>query len=163
MGAGVFRSKRCRRLRLQGSAARLRTRSPGLTGRAVASAPARTRTEVLVLDDAALRSVAGGEAFSSVPLESLGAAMRDVRARVLRAAPLDVPILITGESGTGKEFVARAVHAASPRARASWLPINCGAFKPELIDSELFGHEKGAFTGAADRRLGLVEVARGGT
>src|SRR5207244_6650259 len=107
-------------------------------------------------------AAAGGDA-ASVPFERLGKTMRDVHAKALRAAPLDVPILVQGESGTGKEFVARAIHAASPRAHAPWLPINCGAFKPELIDSELFGHEKGAYTGATDRRLGLVEVARGGT
>jgi DNA-binding NtrC family response regulator len=116
----------------------------------------------LLRENASLRELASG-ATPFVPLERLGRAMQEVASKIERAAPLDVPILIQGESGTGKELVARTIHAASPRARAIWLPVNCGAFKPELIDSELFGHEKGAFTGAADRRLGLVEVARGGT
>jgi DNA-binding NtrC family response regulator len=89
--------------------------------------------------------------------------MRGVEAQVRRAAESDVTVLITGESGSGKEFVARAIHEQSARAKSPWMPVNCGTLRPELVDSELFGHEKGAFTGANDRRPGLVEVTRSGT
>jgi DNA-binding NtrC family response regulator len=75
----------------------------------------------------------------------------------------DCNILITGESGTGKELIARYIHRHSPRAAAIFLAINCGAFTEELLTSELFGHEKGAFTGAAAQKKGLIEMARGGT
>ena len=75
----------------------------------------------------------------------------------------DCNILITGESGTGKELVARYIHRHSPRSGAVFLAVNCGAFTEELLTSELFGHEKGAFTGAAAQKKGLVEVAHGGT
>jgi DNA-binding NtrC family response regulator len=75
----------------------------------------------------------------------------------------DCNILITGESGTGKELMARYIHRHSPRAAATFLAINCGAFTEELLTSELFGHEKGAFTGAVARKKGLIEMADGGT
>ncbi len=75
----------------------------------------------------------------------------------------DCNILITGESGTGKELIARYIHRHSPRSGAIFLAINCGAFTEELLTSELFGHEKGAFTGAATRKKGLIEMAHGGT
>ncbi|HET7823990.1 MAG TPA: sigma-54 dependent transcriptional regulator [Anaeromyxobacter sp.] len=78
-------------------------------------------------------------------------------------APTDCNILITGESGTGKELVARYVHRHSRRAGATFLAVNCGAFTEELLTSELFGHEKGAFTGAAAQKKGLIEIAKGGT
>ena len=82
---------------------------------------------------------------------------------VQSVAPSDSTVLVTGESGTGKELVARAVHAASARAKARFVPINCAALNPSLLESEMFGHEAGAFTGAVKRKLGLIEVARGGT
>ncbi len=91
------------------------------------------------------------------------AAMRHVRHLVARVGPSSAPVLVTGPSGSGKEAVARAVHAASDRAAKPFVAINCGAIPPELMESELFGHERGAFTGAAARRIGRFEEAHGGT
>src|SRR5207302_8507869 len=80
-----------------------------------------------------------------------------------RIAPTDSSVLILGESGTGKELVARAIHALSARAARPFVPIHCGALPREVFESELFGHEKGAFTGAVAAKPGLVELADGGT
>ena len=89
--------------------------------------------------------------------------MRDLRERVLRAARSSASVLIRGERGTGKELVARAIHRASPRAKAVLERMNCAAVPAELIESELFGHEAGAFTGATKQRRGKFERASGGT
>ncbi len=89
--------------------------------------------------------------------------LRAVLARVAKVAPTDSTVLITGETGTGKELVARAIHKRSPRATRAFVSVNCAAVPPALIASELFGHEKGAFTGAVQRRLGRFELAEGGT
>jgi DNA-binding NtrC family response regulator len=89
--------------------------------------------------------------------------MRDLRERVLRAARSSASVLIRGERGTGKELVARAIHRASPRAKAVLERLNCAAVPAELIESELFGHEAGAFTGATKQRRGKFERASGGT
>ena len=90
-------------------------------------------------------------------------AMQRAIARARRAAPRSIPILIEGESGTGKELLARAIHQASPRRDHPFVTVNCGAIAPDLIESELFGHEKGAFTGAAAQRQGYFESAHTGT
>jgi len=91
------------------------------------------------------------------------AAMKRTVAMAHRLAVRDVPVLIQGESGTGKELFARAIHQASPRNARPFVAVNCGAIPQELVDAELFGHEKGAFTGAATARAGYFESADGGT
>jgi formate hydrogenlyase transcriptional activator len=90
-------------------------------------------------------------------------ALRAVLSRVSKVAPTDSTVLITGETGTGKELIARAVHKRSQRSSRAFVSINCAAIPRDLIASELFGHEKGAFTGAIQRRLGRFELAEGGT
>jgi len=82
---------------------------------------------------------------------------------VLQVAPTDITVLISGESGTGKELIAKAIHAASPRANKALVTVNCGAIPEGIMESELFGHEKGAFTGATELRKGYFEIADGGT
>jgi len=90
-------------------------------------------------------------------------ALQSVLSRVSKVAPTDSTVLITGETGTGKELVARAIHRRSHRASRAFVSVNCAAIPRDLIASELFGHEKGAFTGAMQRRLGRFELAGGGT
>lgn len=90
-------------------------------------------------------------------------AMEAVFSTIRKVAAADIPVLILGENGTGKELVARAIHAQSLRKQGPFIPINCGAIPENLLESELFGHEKGAFTGAATRVQGKVEYAQGGT
>ena len=103
------------------------------------------------------------------PLGSYGALigksapMRQLYQRLGQVAATDAPVLVSGESGTGKELVARTLHDLSPRRDEEFLPLNCSAISPTLIESELFGHEKGAFTNAIDRHLGCFEQADGGT
>ena len=90
-------------------------------------------------------------------------ALQKVLSRVSKVAPTDSTVLITGETGTGKELVARAIHRRSHRSSRAFVSVNCAAIPRDLIASELFGHEKGAFTGATQRRLGRFEMAEGGT
>ncbi len=89
--------------------------------------------------------------------------LRDVRALIARVGPTDARVLITGESGTGKELVAAALHLASPRRERPFVRVNCAAIPRDLVESEMFGHERGAFTGATDRRIGRFELAHTGT
>ncbi|MEM1261511.1 MAG: sigma-54 dependent transcriptional regulator [Pseudomonadota bacterium] len=89
--------------------------------------------------------------------------IREVRAAIEQVAERDTTVLITGESGTGKELVARTLHGLSDYAEGPFVPINCGAIQPELLESELFGHDKGAFTGAVAARKGRLELAANGT
>ena len=89
--------------------------------------------------------------------------MRGVRDLVVQVAPSEASVLVVGETGTGKELVARSIHNLSERATGPFVPVNCGAIPAELLESELFGHEKGAFTGAIATRQGRFEMASGGT
>jgi two-component system, NtrC family, nitrogen regulation response regulator NtrX len=96
-------------------------------------------------------------------LVGTSAPMRKVREMIGRLAPTDARVLITGESGTGKELAAAAIHQGSARTRGPFVRVNCAAIPRELVESELFGHERGAFTGASERRRGRFELADGGT
>jgi len=89
--------------------------------------------------------------------------LRDVMLQVRQVAPTDSPVLLTGETGVGKDVIANAIHLGSPRREGPFIPVNCGAIPGSLLDSELFGHEKGAFTGALSRKRGRFERASGGT
>src|SRR5208282_5479928 len=91
------------------------------------------------------------------------AALKSVLQQVGRVAPTDATVLILGETGTGKEMIARAIYEQSQRSKRPFVRVNCAAIPQSLIASELFGHEKGAFTGALQRRLGRFEAANGGT
>jgi len=112
-----------------------------------------------------LRAVAADfrERYNFGNIIGQSAEIRDVLGRIIRIAPTDATVLITGESGTGKELVARAIHANSLRAERPFVSINCAALTETLLESELFGHVRGAFTGAVQTRKGLFEEANGGT
>lgn len=118
-----------------------------------AAAMKRLRTE----ESAAKPQEAEFEMVGTVP------AMQKVFDTIRRVASVDAPVFISGESGTGKELAARAIHARSTRASAPFVAVNCGALPSNLIQSELFGHEKGAFTGASQQKIGQIEAAAGGT
>jgi formate hydrogenlyase transcriptional activator len=117
----------------------------------------RTRNENVALREEIDRSSMFEEIVGS------SAALRQVLAQVAKVAPTDSTVLISGETGTGKELIARAVHKRSNRSARAFIRVNCAAISPSLITSELFGHEKGAFTGALQRRIGRFEAADGGT
>lgn len=116
------------------------------------------RRENFVLKRAVAPLAVGGQA-----LVGGSGAMQQLRAAIARVAPVNSTVLLQGESGTGKELVARELHAQGPRAAGPFVPVNCAAVSPELIESELFGHAKGAFTGATRARDGLFHYAQGGT
>ncbi len=103
------------------------------------------------------------EGYAFVEIVGTSHIMQEVFSTISKVATTDVPVLITGESGTGKELVARAIHNRSLRADKPFVPINCGSIPETLVESELFGHEKGAFTGAHIRRKGRIDMAEGGT
>jgi len=113
--------------------------------------------ENILLKDTVVRLEGTSEIYGESP------AMHEVRLRISRVAPTSATVLITGETGTGKEVVARAIHRNSPRASKPFIAVNCAAFTETLLESELFGHEKGAFTGADRTRQGLFEAAHEGT
>ncbi len=113
--------------------------------------------------DAAGRPARAPAARGAARLLGRSAAMRQVREQVLRVAPTGVTVLVTGESGSGKELVAGVLHELSPRHARPFLAINCGAISAHLMESEIFGHEKGSFTGAERQHIGFFERASGGT
>jgi two-component system NtrC family response regulator len=119
------------------------------------------RMEELERDNLALRHQMGTEGFEKI----IGSSprMQEVFQMIRKVATVDVPVLILGESGTGKELAAQAIHRLSPRREGPFVVINCGAIPENLLESELFGHEKGAFTGAESQRKGRIEYAEGGT
>ena len=116
----------------------------------------------LVLENRQLRETLG-ERHSFGNIISVSGAMESVLNMAARVAKVDSPVLITGESGTGKEMIARAIHQASERADKPFIAVNLAALNENLIESELFGHEKGSFTGAVKQRAGKLEAADGGT
>jgi transcriptional regulator with GAF, ATPase, and Fis domain len=157
----------------------------GLPGR-VLSAAVRGRVEALVeplgsalrhyvsqRDAAALREAAEADRMSLLGrlgrkdiaevIVGTDSGLRDVMERVAQVARSDAPVLLLGETGSGKEVIARTIHRQSPRAERSFIRVNCGAIPNDLIDSELFGHERGSFTGAVTQRRGWFERASGGT
>ena len=103
------------------------------------------------------------QAFMFEEIVGTSSGLQGVLSRLMKVAPTDSSVLIGGETGTGKELVARAIHKRSRRSQRAFVSVNCAALAPSLISSELFGHEKGAFTGAMQRRLGRFELANGGT
>ena len=132
---------------------------PDVVRATVRRACERTRLlrENVLLKDTVVRLEGASEIYGESEL------IQAVRERIARVAPTNATVLITGETGTGKELVARAVHRNSPRARKPFVAVNCAAFTETLLESELFGHEKGAFTGADQSRQGLFEAAHEGT
>jgi PAS domain S-box-containing protein len=117
----------------------------------------RMRNENLVLREQI------DQAFMFEEIVGTSSALQGVLSRLMKVAPTDSSVLVIGETGTGKELVARAIHKRSRRSQRAFVSVNCAALAPSLISSELFGHEKGAFTGAMQRRLGRFELANGGT
>lgn len=120
------------------------------------------RQKTLERQNARLRTQLAGQGALARLIGS-SEAMAKVRERIEQAAPTPATVLIQGPSGTGKELVARAIHALSPRAKGPFVAVHCAALAPSLLESELFGHVKGAFTGANEQRKGRFELADGGT
>src|SRR5690606_14640728 len=131
----------------------------------IIEASQQSRAAAGVADPAPAADTASDNTDDTQSMGIIGAspAMLTLFKRIRKVAPTMSTVLIQGESGTGKELVARALHENSPRARAPMISVNCAAIPETLIESELFGHEKGAFTGAVAGRTGLVEAADGGT
>ena len=108
-------------------------------------------------------ALAADPAKSTLNLIGNSPGMVHVNQLIARFGKVNSPVLIMGETGSGKELIARNIHLASPRVRGKFLALNCGAMSPQLVQSELFGHEKGSFTGAIQRKIGIIEAAQGGT
>lgn len=106
---------------------------------------------------------AAGAAAGAAGLLGTSAQMQETRALIAKLARNQAPVFISGESGTGKELAARLIHAQGPRCEAAFVPVNCGAIPTELVESELFGHRRGSFTGAVSDKQGLFQAAHGGT
>ncbi|HBI14938.1 MAG TPA: sigma-54-dependent Fis family transcriptional regulator [Desulfobulbaceae bacterium] len=115
----------------------------------------------LLRENQRLREEVAGLGFGELVGDSRS--MKELQAMIARIAPLDTTVLLQGETGTGKELVARLLHRGSQRRQGTFLPVNCGAIAETLLESELFGHEAGAFTGADRRKQGLFEAVAGGT
>jgi two-component system response regulator HydG len=130
---------------------------PSDAGLACYAVVLRDRSQEVRLEEAA------SERLQLGGLVGHGAAMQELFRQILRAAASEASVLVTGESGTGKELVARALHDNSSRARGPYLRVHCAAFPEQLLEGELFGHARGAFTGAATAREGRFEAAHGGT
>ena len=130
---------------------------------AVRTAVRRACDHTQLLRENSLLKAAVGRLEGSSELFGETPVMREVREKIARVAPTSATVLIIGETGTGKELVARAIHRQSPRAVKPFLAVNCAAFSETLLESELFGHERGAFTGADHNRVGLFEAAHEGT
>ena len=105
----------------------------------------------------------GGEPRGVARLVGESGPMRELKAKIPRVAAAPFPVVVEGETGTGKELIARAIHEEGPRGRAVFVPVNCAVLGDELFESELFGHARGAFTGAGQDRKGLLELSSGGT
>lgn len=131
--------------------------------------PADSRELELMLEHAGRRALlrrrheSHGHAADTLGMVGQGPAITRLRKQIRRVAATDAPVLIGGESGSGKELAARAIHQCSLRSAGPFVAVNCGAISPSLIQSELFGHERGAFTGASSEHRGLIEAANGGT
>jgi two-component system response regulator HydG len=124
---------------------------------------ARAEEKVRLLNDVRLLSDEFHERYRLEHIVGRSPAMREVLARLIKVAPTDATVLITGESGTGKELLARAIHNISRRADRPFVPVNCAALPETLLESELFGHARGAYEGAVRAQRGLLEEAGGGT
>lgn len=123
----------------------------------------REQLQIRRRSDKSMEIPAAGGYTSDIPLIGRSAKFVECLKMVGRVAPTSLPVLITGESGTGKELIANAIHRRSRRSGGPFVTVNCGAIPTELIESELFGHSKGSFTGATTERIGLWEEASGGT
>lgn len=134
-----------------------------LLKRAVRSRSLETQNKALVVENETLKKKTGTQTHGLERLIGKSAPMAQVTEKIIQIAPTRATVLIEGESGTGKELVAHALHDLSGRPKDNYVVVNCAALSPQLLESELFGHEKGAFTGASGRRIGRFEQADGGT
>jgi Nif-specific regulatory protein len=162
-----FSCARDRALSLASSVASLTAESMGLRRRLSRSALAEAGAEATagashIVSHSAERAFAD-ESWAPATIVGRSAPMRELFSMMDRVASTETTVLITGESGTGKELVARALHERSARARKAFIAVNCAALPESVIESELFGHEKGSFTGAQEQRRGRFELADGGT